>query len=136
VMNREQTGYSKTNTFEREEVSTATWIPFFNDFISTYRGRTIVLEEFTSEEQDGRRVMQKLPLQSVATVLGTPGTNSGVDVRGANSMAIGVADRSGKLVTHNIDDVARVYELKRSDGNTVGLEIETGKGTRLEMRFT
>jgi hypothetical protein len=135
MMNREKPVSTRAVTVDRDEVSTSTWIPFFNDFISTYRGRAIVLEEFAGDEPAGRRILERLPLQSVATVLGTPGANTKVDVRGANSMAIGVSDRTGKLITHNIEDVVRVYEWKDSERKTNGLEIETRQGTRVEMRF-
>ncbi|RPI29354.1 MAG: hypothetical protein EHM61_01800 [Acidobacteria bacterium] len=116
-------------TIGREEVSATTWIPFFsgfNDRLNSRRAQVDVIKPDGSTE----KVFRDLPLQSVATTLGAPGTTSGVDVRAPNTISITVLQPPASLLTHKIDDVTRVYSWNDPSRNERGLEIETGDGSK------
>jgi len=123
-----------TATIEREEVSTATWIPFFSSFNDKYKGRMARIE-VRSDDGPSETVFDELALQSVATTLGTPATTSGMDKRAPNIISLTVLQPPGTLLTHKIDGVTRVWRWSDSSRNTDGLEIETEEGKTTLLTF-
>lgn len=133
-MKRDKEFEGTTATIEREEVSTATWIPFFSRFNDKYRGRRARVEVQDGEGAN-ETLFEELSLQSVATMLGTPATTSGVDKRAPNTISISVLGPAGTLLTHKVDGVTRVHSWTDSTRNSEGLEIETEEGKTTRLSF-
>ena len=133
-MKREKESQGRTATIEREEVTTATWIPFFSGFNDKYRGRKARVEVRTPGGRN-ETLFEQLTLQSVATTLGTPGTNSGVDKRAPNIISITVLQPPATFLTHKIDGVARVDRWTDPSNGAEGLEIEAEDGQTTMLTF-
>jgi hypothetical protein len=133
-MKREKHSEARTATIEREEVSTATWIPFFSGFNDRYHGRKARVEVRTPKGRN-QTLFDRLSLQSVATTLGTPATTSGVDRRSPNIISITVLQPPGTLLTHKIDGVARVDRWSDPTNGSEGLEIESEEGQITMLTF-
>jgi len=133
-MKRGKESQGTTATIEREEVSTATWIPFFSGFNDKHHGRKARVEVQTPEVAN-ETLFDGLALQSVATTLGTPATTSGVDKRAPNIISISVLQPPGTLLTHQIEGVTRVHRWTDASRNADGLEIETEEGKTTMLTF-
>ncbi len=110
-----------------KEILIEQWPPFFSDFTQLHQGKRVNVETFGNGDMGVTSHVRDLPLVGIVAADPNAGMGEWIEII--------AGDSAQTHATHSVPNPAHVRLAEEDNGQTVALQIESGKGLVTMIRF-